>query len=187
METSQGGTFQSARDFRYLAMRRVAPDGITHVSLMIGVDVIFSKKPMSLVEIIESEPMDTGMVRVDAEAMAEGIDATGHIDLYGIYFDTNSAQINPDSTTTLEEISTLLQSRDSLRLFVVGHTDNQGGYDHNMDLSRRRAEAVVTALQEMGAQADRLKAAGVGVLAPVATNDTPAGRAQNRRVVLVKQ
>ncbi len=186
-KTSKSGTFQNARDFRYLAMRRAAPDGITHVSLMIGIDVIFSKKPMSLVEIIESEPMDTGMVTVDAEAMADGIDATGHIDLYGIYFDTNSAQIKPDSATTLEEIKTLMTSRASLGVLVVGHTDNQGGYDHNMDLSQRRAEAVVTALQGMGIQAGRLRAAGVGFLAPVATNDTPDGRAKNRRVVLVKQ
>ncbi len=181
------GTFQNAADFRYLAMRRTAPDGITHVSIMIGIDVIFTKEPITLVEIIESEPMDTGMVTVDAEAMAEGIDATGHIDLYGIFFDTNSAQIQPDSNMTLEEITALMETRGSLKVLVVGHTDNQGGYDHNMDLSRRRAAAVVAALEGMGVRADRLRAAGVGYLAPVATNDSPNGRTKNRRVVLVKQ
>jgi outer membrane protein OmpA-like peptidoglycan-associated protein len=80
-----------------------------------------------------------------------------------------------------------MKEKPSLNLLVVGHTDNQGGYDLNMDLSQQRAAAVVKALTEQyGVDSGRLKPAGVGYLAPVATNDTEAGRAKNRRVDLVK-
>jgi outer membrane protein OmpA-like peptidoglycan-associated protein len=140
-----------------------------------------------LVEVIESEAMETGMVTIDAEAMAEGIDATGHIAIYGVYFETNSAEINAESSPTLTEIAKLLTDRPSLKLLVVGHTDNQGDYDYNLGLSGRRAEAVVRALSEQhGIDGGRLRSAGVGFLAPVASNDTAAGREKNRRVELVK-
>ena len=70
----------------------------------------------------------------------------------------------------------------------MGHTDNVGGFDFNMDLSRRRAESVVDWLtSKHGIPAARLQAAGVGMLSPVAPNDTEEGRAKNRRVELVKQ
>jgi outer membrane protein OmpA-like peptidoglycan-associated protein len=147
-----------------------------------------SKQPVTLVEVIESEAMDTGMVTIDAEAMAKGIDATGHIAIYGVYFDTNSAEIKAESAPTLTEISRLLADRPSLKLLVVGHTDNQGDYDYNMGLSGHRAEAVARALSDQhGIDGGRLRSAGVGYLAPVASNDTAAGREKNRRVELVKQ
>jgi outer membrane protein OmpA-like peptidoglycan-associated protein len=139
-------------------------------------------------EIIEREAMDTGMVTVDAEAMAKGIDATGHIAIYGVYFDTNSATIQAKSSTTLAEIAKLLGGRPDLSLLVVGHTDNQGKYDYNMALSERRAQAVATSLiEQYGIEPGRLLAAGVGFLSPVASNDNEAGRAKNRRVELVKR
>jgi outer membrane protein OmpA-like peptidoglycan-associated protein len=71
---------------------------------------------------------------------------------------------------------------------VVGHTDNIGALDYNIDLSRRRAEAVVVALtSQHGVARDRLRPSGVGPLAPAATNATEGGRALNRRVELVEQ
>jgi len=148
-----------------------------------------SKQPVTLVEVIESEAMDTGMVTIDAEAMAKGIDVTGHIAIYGVYFDTNSAEIKAESSPTLTEVAKLLTDRPSLKLLVVGHTDNQGDYDHNMGLSGRRAEAVAKALSapQYGIDGSRLRSAGVGYLAPVASNDTAVGRERNRRVELVKQ
>lgn len=145
------------------------------------------KDPNVLLEIVEPKAMDSGMVTVDAAAMASGLKSAGHIALYGIHFDTNSAEVKPESRAALSEIATLLEKDTSLRLLVVGHTDNQGSYDANMALSQRRAEAVVRALEsEFGISASRLKPAGVGYLAPVATNDTDEGRAKNRRVELVK-
>jgi len=185
---TSGNAFDSPKDIRYLAVRKTSADGaVTTVSLLVAVDAIWTKKPVTLVEIIEKEPMDTGMVAVNADAMAEGLDETGHIAIYGIYFDTGSDRIKEGSDETLTEISKLLASDPSLNLLVVGHTDSEGGYDFNIDLSRRRAASVVNALVErFGVDSGRLTDAGVGYLAPVETNDTEEGRAKNRRVELVK-
>jgi len=183
--------FTLPQDLRYVAAKGKVGDRTVHVSVLIAFDAGWSKlsqQPVTLVEVIESEAMDTGMVTIDAEAMAKGIDATGHIAIYGVYFDTDSAAITAESSPTLTEISKLLTDRPSLKLLVVGHTDNQGEYDYNMGLSGRRAEAVVRALSDQhGIDGSRLRSAGVGFLAPVASNDTAAGREKNRRVELVKQ
>ena len=134
------------------------------------------------------EPGGMDPFTVSADAIGRGIDSTGHIAIYGIYFDTDSAKIKPESSATLEEISKLLSQKPDLKLLVVGDTDKQGSYEHNMGLSQRRGEAVVQALvSKHGIAASRLKSAGVGYLSPVATNDTEEGRAKNRRVELVKQ
>ena len=82
----------------------------------------------------------------------------------------------------------LLKAEAGLRVFIVGHTDNQGGVDDNLALSRHRAEAVAAALAtEYGIDARRLSARGVANFAPLATNADEAGRAKNRRVELVVQ
>ena len=188
---TSGGAFDIPQNLRYVAAKGSVGGATVHVSVLVAFDAGFSKlskRPVTLLEVIESKAMDTGMVTVKAGAMAKGIDATGHIAIYGVYFDTDSADIKPESSSTLEEMSKLLQGRLSLKLQVVGHTDSQGDYEHNMDLSRRRAEAVATSLAtRYGIDSSRLRAAGVGPLSPVASNDTPEGRAKNRRVELVKQ
>jgi len=82
----------------------------------------------------------------------------------------------------------LLRDNPGLDVFIVGHTDSTGAFDHNMSLSKARADAVANALiSQHGVAASRLQASGVGPLAPVATNDTEDGRAKNRRVELVKR
>jgi len=188
---TSGSAFDIPQDLRYVAAKGAVGDRTVHVSVLVAFDAGFgklSKQAVTLVEVIESEAMDTGMVTIDAEAMAKGIDATGHIAIYGVYFDTNSAEIKAESAPTLTEISRLLTDRPSLKLLVVGHTDNQGDYDYNMGLSGRRTEAVARALSDQhGIDGGRLRSAGVGYLAPVASNDTAAGREKNRRVELVKQ
>jgi outer membrane protein OmpA-like peptidoglycan-associated protein len=184
---TSGQAFDVPKDVRYLAAKKTKDGAIIHVALLVAVDAMWTKKPVTLLEVIESKVMDTGMVTVDADAMAKGIDATGHMAIYGIYFDTDSARIKEESSSTLQEIGKLLRRRPSLNLLVVGHTDSQGGYDYNTNLSQRRAEAVVKALVDGGIDQKRLKAAGVGYLSPVASNDQEAGRAKNRRVELVKQ
>jgi outer membrane protein OmpA-like peptidoglycan-associated protein len=123
---------------------------------------------------------------IDAAAMAKGLGDSGHIALYGVYFDTDKAVIRSESRPTLEQIAKLLTNQPQLNVFIVGHTDSQGAYDYNMDLSRRRAEAIVAELAKTWRIAPaRLRAAGVGMLAPVGSNATDAGRALNRRVELV--
>jgi outer membrane protein OmpA-like peptidoglycan-associated protein len=87
----------------------------------------------------------------------------------------------------LTEIAKLLEQDPKLKLYVVGHTDNQGTLDMNMDLSRQRADAVVKVLTtKYSVAAARLHTLGDGPSAPVASNDTEEGRAKNRRVELVK-
>jgi len=188
---TSGSAFDIPQDLRYLAAKGTVGGRTVHIAVLTAFDAGFSnlsKQPVTLVEVIESEEMDTGMVTIDAEAMAQGIDATGHIAIYGIYFDTNSAEVKAESSTTLTEISALLKNRPDLKLLVVGHTDNQGDYDYNMGLSGRRAKAVVRAItNQYGIDASRLRSAGVGFLAPVASNDNAAGREKNRRVELVKR
>lgn len=133
----------------------------------------------------ETKPMALQMV--DAEQMQLSLNETGRVALYGIYFDHDSASIQPDSRPTLDEIAELLIDQPRLRLIVVGHTDYVGGYDYNMGLSKRRAKAVRDALVgDYGIAAGRLSSDGVGYLAPVATNESEAGRALNRRVELVR-
>jgi len=123
---------------------------------------------------------------VDAAAMAKGLGEKGHIALYGIYFDTDKAVIKPESKPTLDEMAKLLRGEPGLNVFIVGHTDSQGGYEHNMTLSRQRAEAVAAALTRSYKIAKtRLRTAGVGWLAPVGSNASDDGRALNRRVELV--
>ena len=123
---------------------------------------------------------------VDADAMAKGLRETGRIALYGIYFDTDKAVIRPESRPTLEQIAKLLASQVALSVFIVGHTDSQGPYPYNLDLSRRRAEAIAAELAKTyHIGAPRLQTAGVAHLAPVGSNASEAGRALNRRVELV--
>jgi len=137
--------------------------------------------------IIEKQAMSQEIV-ADAKFMSEGINTTGHVAIYGIYFDFNKADVKPESETALKEITKFLQQDPKLKLYVVGHTDNVGGLDYNMKLSQQRAEAVVKELvSKYKVAPDRLKAGGVGPLAPVASNDTEDGKAKNRRVELVKQ
>ncbi len=187
---TSGSAFDLPQDLRYLAARYQDSDRTVHVSLMTAFDNGFSelsKTPVTLLEIIESGSMETGMVTVDADAMGKGIDTDGHMAIYGVLFDTGSATIKPESSPVLAEIAKLLQVRPSLNLLVVGHTDNQGTFELNMNLSAARANSVSRYLSEQnGIDSTRLQSAGVGYLAPVASNDTPDGRARNRRVELVK-
>ncbi len=139
------------------------------------------------VDMVETKPMETKMVTVTSEEMARGLESSGKIALYGIYFDTDKADVKPESKAALEEMAKLLKTFPDLRVLVVGHTDSTGDREYNMGLSRRRAEAVVKSLRESyGIAASRLVPAGVGMLAPVASNRTEEGRAKNRRVELVE-
>jgi OOP family OmpA-OmpF porin len=136
--------------------------------------------------IVESQPMRQDVV-VDAAAMGKDITATGKVIIYGIYFDTGSAVIKPESEPSLVQMVKLLQSRSTLKMYVIGHTDNVGTLELNLKLSADRADAVVKALVGRGIAANRLKAAGVASYCPVASNASEQARAQNRRVELVEQ
>jgi len=136
---------------------------------------------------VEKEAMKQEVV-ADAKFMAEGISSTGHVAIYGIYFDFNKSDVKPESDPALQEINKLLSNNPNLKVFIVGHTDNVGGVEYNMKLSQARADAVVKVLTtKYKVNPQSLKAYGVGQLAPVAPNKTDEGRAKNRRVELVEQ
>ncbi len=137
--------------------------------------------------VVEKQEMQQHVV-ADAASFGNDLKATGHVAVYGIYFDTAKSVLKAESTPALKEVAKLLAADPSLKLWVVGHTDSVGAIDGNMKLAQARAEAVVTALTTThGIAAARLKGYGVGPLAPVASNDGDDGRAKNRRVELVKQ
>jgi OOP family OmpA-OmpF porin len=140
-----------------------------------------------ILEIIEQKAM-TQDVLADANALAGDIAATGKASVYGIYFDTGKSVVKSESEPALSEIAKLLKESGSLKLYVVGHTDNVGNLASNMKLSQARADAVVQSLvTKYGIDAKRLTASGVGPLCPVASNGTEEGKAKNRRVELVEQ
>ncbi|MGQ9777695.1 MAG: OmpA family protein, partial [Thermodesulfobacteriota bacterium] len=127
-------------------------------------------------------------VVADAKSLMSDIQAKGSASVYGIYFDFNKADIKPGSEPAIKEIGKLLQENKSLKLYVVGHTDNVGTIDYNLKLSKARADSVVKEFTtKYKISPDRLKAYGIGQLAPVASNKTEDGRAKNRRVELVEQ
>lgn len=142
----------------------------------------------TVVNVIEIKPPEKDLVKVNAEAMRSDLGAVGHTPIYGVYFDTGKAVIKPESDATLAEIAKLLKSNATMKLHVVGHTDNVGTSVANMELSKQRAAAVVSALvTKYQIAVARLDSAGVGPFSPVATNRTDEGRSKNRRVELVEQ
>jgi outer membrane protein OmpA-like peptidoglycan-associated protein len=132
-------------------------------------------------------PMEGGLVSVTAAGLADDLAKRGHSALYGIYFDTGKAEVKPESEPALSEVAKLLKQDPGLNLIVAGHTDNVGDFASNMDLSKRRAQAVAQTLTtKYGVMASRLNAQGLGPCAPIASNGDDAGRARNRRVELVR-
>jgi OOP family OmpA-OmpF porin len=137
--------------------------------------------------VITPQPLEENMTLLNAADMSKAIADSGKVALYGINFDTDKDTLRPDSESTLKEIGSLMTRDPRLTIHVVGHTDNQGKPDYNLDLSRRRAAAVTRALTtKYGIAANRLDSFGCGQYAPVASNDSDEGRAKNRRVELVK-
>lgn len=129
-----------------------------------------------------------GNLRVAAggRSLADALRSDGRAVTQGIYFDTASATLRPESTPTLQDIAALLKQDATMRLRVEGHTDNAGDASANLALSTRRAEAVVQYLtQKEGIALSRLESAGVGQAQPLQSNTTPEGRQANRRVELV--
>lgn len=140
------------------------------------------------IQIVEASVMATGQVTVSANAIYEALDNQGKIALYGLYFDSGKSDITAASKTQLDEIAQFLSTYESLRLFVVGHTDNTGTLAGNIALSQQRAESVVkTLIDTYGIAPTRLVPKGVANFAPVASHATEQGRALNRRVELVLQ
>ena len=133
--------------------------------------------------IIESDELKTD--KVSLADIEKGITETGKQAFYGIYFDFGKATITPESEETIGQIAEFLKQNTDKTFYVVGHTDNVGNYETNVDLSVKRADAVVKALEGLGIQSSMLQAVGVGPVSPVKANSSEDNRAMNRRVELV--
>lgn len=141
----------------------------------------------SLVDIIEVEAAETGLVVVDAEAMGSDIDEYGRVVLDGIVFEFDKATLKPESKAALDAIASYLEANPDKRFYVVGHTDARGSFAYNRKLSADRAQAVTDALrQQYQVDSGRLEPHGVGPLVPVFSNSSDSGRERNRRVELVE-
>jgi outer membrane protein OmpA-like peptidoglycan-associated protein len=178
-----GRTKDAAPTF-YLVFVTAYRDGVIPSRLR---DVVQKGRTLAHVVVIAPEALQQKMVFVNADEMKKALQDQGKVALYGIYFDSDKDVVKPESEPTLKEVAKLLAGNPSLRLHVVGHTDNQGKPDYNLDLSRRRAASVVRELTtKLGVDAARLDSFGCGLYAPAASNDTEDGRARNRRVELVQ-
>jgi OmpA-OmpF porin, OOP family len=109
------------------------------------------------------------------------------VTLGDVLFDTDKATLKPGAYTTIERLATVLKEDAARKVMIEGHTDGVGSDEYNQGLSERRAASVQAALFERGVEASQISTVGKGESTPVASNDTPAGRQQNRRVELVFQ
>lgn len=133
--------------------------------------------------IIEVEAMKQDIAASD---MLNALNKDGHIALY-INFETGKADIKAESQKIIEQIAEMMKANPALKVSVEGHTDNVGTPGSNKSLSESRAKAVVEAIVTKGVERARLTSKGWGQDKPVADNKTEEGRAQNRRVEIVKQ
>jgi outer membrane protein OmpA-like peptidoglycan-associated protein len=124
----------------------------------------------------------------ETDVMYDALNTNGRWTTHGILFATGQADLQPESRAVLKEIAATLKQHAELKVLIEGHTDNVGSAASNLSLSDARAAAVKTVLvSEYGIDGGRITTKGMGDTKPSAPNATAAGRAQNRRVEVVKQ
>jgi OmpA-OmpF porin, OOP family len=159
---------------RVLDVNQVDASGITHIEASMGG---YRPNGIRQIRIAESAP-----------DMSSVIDSTGKYVTHGIYFDTDSDHLKPESAAVIRQVFNALDKNPNLKLEIDGYTDSVGAAPHNLDLSKRRAEAVMNVfVSQFGIAAARLTAKGMGQADPIASNDTAEGRAENRRVEFIRK
>lgn len=161
------------------------PGGAGQGAIWVELDVSNSGEVFTLV-VVQAQGMRQD-IELTAADMAAALARDGTLTLTNILFDTGRATIRAESDALLGTVAEMLKADPELALEIQGHTDNVGAKDANLKLSRDRAEAVKARLVAGGVGAARLTTAGLGDTQPVGDNATDEGRAQNRRVVLVKR
>ncbi len=116
------------------------------------------------------------------ENLEKELEEKGKIELYGIYFDSDKAILKPESESTLQQVLALINNNPNQKLEIGGHTDSQGDDSYNLELSDKRAQAVLKWLKDHKAITANLSSKGYGETEPVADNSSKTGRALNRRV-----
>lgn len=163
----------------YLAARSGGGKGNFYVAVLVA-------ERRHQVEVVEARSMDTGLVT--ATDLADGLKSDGRVVLDGVHFDTDKATLRPESRPALEVIAAFLRENAGIAVYIVGHTDSTGSFDHNLQLARDRAATIVAELRDRyGIAPGRLAAHGVGPLAPMRSNAVESGRALNRRVEMVQR
>jgi outer membrane protein OmpA-like peptidoglycan-associated protein len=112
--------------------------------------------------------------------------ADGKFVTRGILFDVNNATIKPESMGVLNKVAEMMQKHPDLNFSIEGHTDSDGADDYNQSLSEERATSVKEALISLGIEKNRMQIKGLGESVPVSDNDSPEGKANNRRVEFIK-
>jgi outer membrane protein OmpA-like peptidoglycan-associated protein len=120
-----------------------------------------------------------------ADLQAKKTDRGVVVTLGDVLFDTGQATLKPGANLALTRLATYLTNNPQTKILIEGHTDSRGSDQYNEALSERRARAVATELESRGISADQIQTLGRGKAYPVASNDTPEGRQQNRRVEIV--
>lgn len=166
-EKMQRATFRLDRDGR---------------SVWVGVTGFLFNPIQFNLNIVETEAMTQ---EIKANDILKGLQTDGYYGL-NILFDTNSDQVKPESMPLVQAIVDLLKQNPSLRVSIDGHTDNVGDAAYNKALSERRARSVYNLVVQQGIAANRLQYRGFGSEVPIADNRKESGRAQNRRVEVVK-
>lgn len=134
----------------------------------------------------EVASLDPAEPDVPSETLTAGLLKNGFVVLHDIDFAVGTTTLDDQPSAELAELASLLEDRPTLRVAVVGHTDTGGGLDVNISVSRARAQSVRARLIEAyGTDPDRIEAEGMGYLAPMASNLTPEGREENRRVEVI--
>ncbi len=195
-------------DFRFLSARKRRDTGADHVTILASVvgaagyiqlvvvstdaDIRPGAGPTTRARVAATPATPPPFAPASAlplEApgdLIERLKADGHVILRDVVFETGSAELAARDHASLKALAAFLKANPDLRVVLVGHTDAEGTLEHNIALSRRRAEAVLERLAERyGVPREQMEAQGVGYLAPVASNVTPEGREANRRVEAV--
>ena len=128
----------------------------------------------------QAREIDQALPGADVERVGEGIHLTLKED--AVRFDTNKATLTTQAKTNLDKLIPVFNEYPDTNIEIFGYTDNTGKPEYNLTLSQRRAESVKDYLVSKGLKSSRFKTSGLGIADPIATNDTPEGRSQNRRV-----
>ncbi len=158
--------------------RGMTGGGLTAVALMVGI--------VTLSVPAWAQTADDLAKQYKIENMEQALQTKEHFDLYGLRFESDQSTIPAGAKPLLDDIATTLKNFPEWHLRIVGHTDATGDPQPNEALSLERANAIKAALVELGIDAERLATAGAGENRPVAANNTPEGRALNRRVELIR-
>ncbi|MHA7834081.1 MAG: OmpA family protein [Algiphilus sp.] len=163
----------------YIAARITGNEATAYIAIGVA-------KTRHQITVLEVDDMETGLVRVDPDALGQELDRLGHVAIPGVHFETGKARLKPESDEALSAMAQILKARPGMKVWVVGHTDSTGSFALNASLSEARARTVAeTLVDAYGIDAARVEGHGVGPLSPRASNAKESGRGQNRRVELV--